>query len=212
MTTSPGSASRAHRSPQVLRGRVAPAHRREDRVAARLQRHVQVRTERLGRGENAEEPGRQIERLDAREPDARDAGRGDRLDDVGQPRVAIVVAADVDAGEHDLARTRGHERSRLGRQLVKRDGARYPASVRHDAVRAEVVAAVLDLQHGAGPEAAAGATGCPGGAEPSVTSPAKTAGTRDLSASTTTRSSIAEKAAASSAARQPVTTTIGLGV
>ena len=52
-------------------------------------------------------------------------------------------------------------------------------------------------------------TGSPAGGASSATSPARTSGTRDLSATTITRSSIAEKAAGSSAAPHPVTTTIG---
>ena len=60
-------------------------------------------------------------------------------------RPAVVVRAQVDAGEHDLADAGSREGRRLGHHLVGRAARRAAAGHVHDAVGAGVVAAVLHL-------------------------------------------------------------------
>ncbi len=96
----------------------------------------------------------QVQRLDRGDPDALHPRRGDRAHQPGEAvSVRATPTADVDAGEHDFARPFRDQPRDAGHDLLERLAARRSASVRHDAVRTPVVAAVLHLDGhpGAGP-------------------------------------------------------------
>ena len=108
----------------------------------------------LGLGEERDELASHVHRLDG--ADAEAAGRlacavqigGSRQKaaaKVGQIRPAVVVRAQVDAGEHNLTDAGFSEGHRLGHHLVGRSARRAAAGHVHDAVGARVVAAVLHL-------------------------------------------------------------------
>ena len=77
-------------------------------------------------------------------------GRGNRLHSVGQcqrARQIPAVGRDLDAGQHQLPVALGGQMRRLTRHFIQRQAADAAARIRDDAVGAEIVAAVLNLQH-----------------------------------------------------------------
>ena len=155
VTAQPGKLSRSalHRAAELRRG-IPPAHGAEHPVAPGLQREVELRAElfaaRHALGVRAVDPGG----LERPQPHALDPlGRTDGLDGVQQRRAVPevpAVAGQVDAREHDLAVAGLAQGARLGRNVRKAPRADRPAHLRDDAVGAAVVAALLDLHHGAG--------------------------------------------------------------
>jgi hypothetical protein len=85
---------------------VAARHRAEDAVVARLQRHVQVLRHRGGLAQGGDELAVDVVDLDRRE--AQPGETGELAELANQPRepvagLAVAVAAEIDAGEDDLA-------------------------------------------------------------------------------------------------------------
>ena len=72
---------------QVPLGGVAAPHRREDTVAARLQRQVELLADRRRLGHRRDRLGSEVLRMRAREPDTADAGHlADGPEQVGEQR------------------------------------------------------------------------------------------------------------------------------
>ena len=65
-------------------------------------------------------------------------------------RQIAAIAADVDAGQHDLLDARLHQPAGLGQDLAHGKAAVVAAAIGDDAEGAAVIAALLDLQEGAG--------------------------------------------------------------
>ena len=136
----------------VLLGGVAPPHRAKNGVVAGLQGHVEV-TRRRGRlAERRDEVVREVIDLDRRESQALDAGQCAGLANEPRQRVtglAIPEAAEVHAGQDDLAMTLGDATLDLAQHRIGTTTARRPANERDHAERAREGAAVLDLHEGA---------------------------------------------------------------
>ena len=123
-------------------------------VAAALQRHVEVRRDRRRRRQDLEHVLGEVRGQHARTASASAAGapatsrsssaaRLDARREVGAP------VAEVHAGEHDLRMAGLHEPSHLLLDDLRCQAAAGAARERHDAERAPVLAAVLDLDEGA---------------------------------------------------------------
>ena len=92
-----------------------------------------------------------LERSEAQTQARRGLGGGDDgVRKVRLPLEVLPVGRDLDPGEDELAVALGIEGRALRRDLPKRKGADAAARVGDDAVGAEIVAAVLNLEHGAG--------------------------------------------------------------
>ena len=65
-------------------------------------------------------------------------------------RQIAAIAADVDAGQHDLPDACLHQPAGLGQDLAHGKAAVVAAAIGDDAEGAAVIAALLDLQEGAG--------------------------------------------------------------
>ena len=133
---------------QERRRVVAPPHGLEDPVVARLQRDVEVPAHRGRLAKRRDEPLAHVVHLDRREAEPRQAGRGAGL--AHEPRKvvargAIPVAAEVDAGEDDLAVALIHAARDLSQHAVGRAATRSSPDVRDHAERAREAAAVLHL-------------------------------------------------------------------
>ena len=143
-----------HRQPLGGERRVVPpAHARQHAVVARLQRHVEMRADRRRRGHPPHQRLAHLVRIDRGQADAREPAlldqRVDQPDEI-ERRVEIVSpAAEMDAGEDHLAEAARGEGVELGENRARRQAPAAPAGERHDAERAEQVAAFLDLQEGA---------------------------------------------------------------
>ena len=132
----------------VLRRRVAPAHRAKEVVVARLERDVEMARRARRLAERGDEIAREVVHLDGRETKPLDAGQRSGLAD--QPRqrvsrVAVAEAAEVDAREDDLAVTVRDAPLDLRQHRSRAAATRRAAHERDDAERARERAAVLDL-------------------------------------------------------------------
>jgi hypothetical protein len=135
-------------------------HQRQDPVAARLERVVQVLAHRRSRAHRGERLGPHVLRVRAGEPHATDAvDPTDVAEQVGEqrPQPGAVVAGlaggelevapirvDVLAEQGDLGDTVARELAHLGQHVVVRAAHLGPTHGGHDAERAVVVAADLD--------------------------------------------------------------------
>ena len=137
----------------VFRRRIMAVHAFEHRVAAVLKREVQ-KAAHLGEACHGVDQSAVFSRgFGGTDADAEIARQGgDRLQQIGETLFARRVGAGVDAGQYEL-REAGFERLAAVREhLGKVAGARRSAQRRHDAVRAMVVAPLLDLDERAAPE------------------------------------------------------------
>ena len=129
---------------------VAPPHAREHAVVGGLERHVQVVTHGRRVGHHPQEQLAHLVRVDRRQPEPRhERLLGDRGHEPGEVdgRVEVVsVATEVHAGEDDLLEALRGERRHFGQHHARRQAPAGPARHRHDAERAEEVAALLHLQ------------------------------------------------------------------
>ena len=135
----------------VLADRVATAHRPEDVVVARLQRNVKVVRHDRRRAQRVDQFRGDVVDLDRREAKALEAfDRAYLPDQPGQrePCFTIAEAAEVDAGEHDLAVALCDATADLSQDCVRRAAARPAADERDDTEGAREGAAVLDLDEG----------------------------------------------------------------
>ena len=129
---------------EELLARVVAVHAAQDGVRPALQREVEVGREVAHLLCRFEQPLGDDARLERAEADA----RGRILDgeqQVGEISPPVVIRRDVDAGDDDLFCGRGQD---LRRGALERARAGAAAQIRDDAVGAEVVAAVLDLDEG----------------------------------------------------------------
>ena len=128
-------------------------HAAQHAVGARLQRRMHVLGDPRRRRHQPQQVVGKIHRLDGAEPQPLDFGFGEQQpDQVGQPHAAARLpapAAQVDAAEHDFA-IAPRQAADLLDHLLRRSAAAAAAHERNDAERAAIVAAVLDLQIGAG--------------------------------------------------------------
>ena len=126
-------------------------HARERAVASALQREMEMPADLPGRGGAAAEVLRDDRRLDRAEAQTHlRRGGGDRLHGVGQRQLTRQIPAvgrDLDAGQHQLPIALGGQMRRLTRHFLQRQTADAAARIRDDTVGAEIIAAVLDLQH-----------------------------------------------------------------
>ena len=112
---------------------------------------MEVRADLPGHGGAAAEVLRDDCRLQRAEAQAhlRRSSR-DRLYGVGQCQLARQIPAvgrDLDAGQHQLPVALGGQMRRLMRHFIQRQAADAAARIRDDAVSAEIIAPILDLQH-----------------------------------------------------------------
>ena len=133
---------------EVLADRVAPLHPPEHRVRAVLRRHVEVGADRRQVADGSDEVGRHVARVVRDEPDPVEAVEPvEPLEQVGEPRGAAAVREAVRihglADQRDLATPLGDELAGLRDDRVGRPRLLRAAHVRHDAERAELVAAGL---------------------------------------------------------------------
>ena len=128
----------------VLRGCIVAVHAFEHRVAAALERQVELRTKPIEPFERAEQLFVDDADLERTQSDA-DVDVFERGDEFGKRRTDVLaVRRQVDARQHDLAAARG-DRLALGDAIGKGARAAAAAQVRNEAIRTEVVAAVLNL-------------------------------------------------------------------
>ena len=137
---------------QVRADGVAAAHRAQDVVVARLERHVQVAARGRRLAQRADELVVDVVDLDRGEAESFEPRCRAGLPD--EPRQAIAggavaVAAEVDPGEDDLAVALGDAAADLAEHGLGRAAARGAAHERDDAEAACERAAVLHLDEGA---------------------------------------------------------------
>ena len=138
----------------VLPDRVAAPHRPEDVVVTRLQRHVQVARDDRRLAHRLDQVARDVVDLDRREAEALEAVDRARLPDQPgqrQPGGPVAEAAEVDAGEHDLAVALRDAPPDLSEHRLCRAAARGAANERDHAEGARERAAVLDPHERANP-------------------------------------------------------------
>ena len=138
--------------PQVRVDRVAARHRLQDAVVAGLERDVQVRPDHRRLSQCGHELVVDMVDLDRRETQPLDAlDRTGRSDQVGEPHPggAVAEAAEIDAGEDDLAVALRHPLPDLAEDGLGAPRAGRAAHERDHAERARERAAVLDLHEGA---------------------------------------------------------------
>ena len=156
VTVRPGIAVARGRDQRLeVRDPVAPRHPPQDCVAARLGRQVQVRHQpALAVRPQIEEAGRQIERLQRRQPQPWDARlRQQRAHQCAQIRAEVApVASQMHAGQHGFLVALSVQCVYLGHELGDRSAALVPARHGHDAKGAVIAAAVLGFDEGAGPQ------------------------------------------------------------
>ena len=142
---------------QIARRVIVAVHAAQHAVAAALQAQVELRAEIRARGKAAAEVLVHHARLERAKAHAElRYGPADGFDQIGKRAAVLEIAAprcDLDAREHDLAVAL--QRARLLHGLRQRQRAHRPAGVGDDAVGAEIAAAVLHLEHGAGARAEA---------------------------------------------------------
>ena len=139
-------------SAQEGRRVVAPPHGLENRVVARLQRDVEMPAHRGRLAQRCDESLADVVHLDRREAQPRQTGRGAGL--AHEPRQvvaggAIAVAAEVDAGEDDLAMTLANAARDLSQHSGGWAAPRSSPHLRDHAERAREAAPVLHLDEGA---------------------------------------------------------------
>ena len=129
---------------------VLAAHAQQDAVGTALQAQVQVRAQAFVAGQFDEAV---VERIRFERGDAYPVVAGQReqlLQQAAEGPVGPPVAADVDAGEHQFAVALVEQAARFIEDVGGGPAERPAAYRRDDAEGAEVVAAVLDLDGGAG--------------------------------------------------------------
>ena len=134
-------------APEVRRGRVAPTHRAQHAVVARLQRHVQVPGDGRRLPQRSHELVVHVVDLDRGEAETLQARRRSGLAHEPRERVAaltIAEAAEVDAREHDLAMPLLDPLADLPQDCVGAPASRGPADERDHAELAREAAPVLD--------------------------------------------------------------------
>src|SRR5206468_6388530 len=107
---------------QILGGRIATAHRTQDAVVSRLQRDVEMVGGSRRFPQRRDELRAQVVDLDRGESQALDAGDGTRLTVEAGERVArsaVAKAAEIHAGQHDLALALRGPPSDLGEDRVR---------------------------------------------------------------------------------------------
>ena len=113
----------------------------------------------INRGSSAKQPPQLIidlDRVERGEPQAlelrhRGEQPADHLPEARPPRQIGAVSGQIDPGQDDLAIAGGDETARLIGDETHRHRAAGPAGIGDDAEGAAMVAALLDLQKGAGP-------------------------------------------------------------
>ena len=137
---------------RYVRDGVAAAHRAQDVVVARLERHVQVAARGRRLAQRADELVVDVVDLDRGEAEPLEAGRRAGLADEPRQAVAggaVAVAAEVDPGEDDLAVALRDAAADLAEHRLGGAAARGAAHERDDAEAARERAAVLHLDEGA---------------------------------------------------------------
>ena len=122
-------------------------------VAAALQGHVEVRTQARVLPPEAEEVGRYLLGLERGDAEARDIRRLQYLAEErwqGGAGQVKAVAAELGAGEDDLLVAFIDAPADLMHELRGRDAALAASHAGDDAVGADLVASLLDLDEGAG--------------------------------------------------------------
>ena len=145
-----GRADAAHEVTVRLH-RVDAVHRLEDAVAAVLDRQVDVLAEVLAVADGRDDPVREVLRVRGHEAHAADARHlVDHLEEVRKVRELVVLAVGVDvlAEQSDFLIAVLHGLLDLADDVLGQAAALAAAHVRHDAVGAEVVAAVHDRHPG----------------------------------------------------------------
>ena len=132
-----------------------PLHTLQDQVVARLQRQMQMRHQPLLLGDEPPQLGIDLDRIERGEAQPFELGhRGeqsaDHLTEAWRPWQIGAIGGQIDPGQHDLAIAGGDKPARLFGDGAHRYRSAGPARVGDDAKGAAVVAALLDLQKGAG--------------------------------------------------------------
>src|SRR5439155_1365351 len=134
---------------------VPPLHALQDQIVARLQREVEMGHQARLFGQELPERVIGLRRIEGRKPEARKLGDfaqqvAGHLPQLRPARQIAAIAADVDAGQHDLLDAGLDHRPRLGEDIGRRQAAVVPPREGDDAEGAAVIAALLDLQESAG--------------------------------------------------------------
>ncbi len=110
MMSAPNTTSGRRRRTRIaerdgIGARMPPLHALEDQIVARLQRQMQMRHQPRLVGQRVEQIGVGFHGIDRRQPQARNVRHilHDALDQRAQPRLAVAVTGDIDAGEHHFA-------------------------------------------------------------------------------------------------------------
>ena len=137
----------------VVFGAVPAVHGGEDGVGGGLQGHVEVAGEAIGGGEEGDQVGGNVHRLDGADAEARDLGfvedAAEEIFEFGARSEVAAVHAEVDAAEDDFLVACGGELADFVEDLLRRKTAAFAADERNHAIGAAEVAAVLDFEDGA---------------------------------------------------------------
>ena len=137
-------------TPVKFLARVVAVHAPENGIAAALHRQMKMPCEIGKAGKPFTKRIVHRPRVEGAEPELHVRLRGQQLlQQLGERHLRLEVLAvgrDLDAGQHDLVHARVSQPRRLLERLLDRQRAHPPSRIRNDAVGAEVVAAVLDLE------------------------------------------------------------------
>ena len=138
----------------VVLGAVPAVHGGEDAVGAGLQRHVEMLGDAIGPGEEFDEVLGDVERLDGADAETFD---GSFVEDAAEESFEFdargkvaAVGAEVDAAEDNFAEAGFAEALNFLKDHFGREAAAFSANEGDDAIGAAGIAAVLNLQGGAG--------------------------------------------------------------
>lgn len=138
----------------VVPGAVLTVHAAECGIAAGLQGGVNVAGDAGRGGHELEQGGGKVHRFDAGQADEGDGSflqqAAEEVGELAAGAPLAAPAAKVDTGENDFGIAGGGEALGFGDNPIRGSGAGLSADARDDAKGAAIVAAVLDLEVGAG--------------------------------------------------------------
>ena len=128
---------------------VAAVHAAQTLVVARLHRQMQMGHQMLKLAVGRDQLVGQILGMARHEADARNLQPVEAIEQIGELRAAAAIGVDVLSQQRDLLHARVPQAQRLLEHGLRLAGALPAADIGHDAVGAEVVAAVHDVHEGA---------------------------------------------------------------
>src|SRR5882672_6945055 len=141
-------------APGVVFSAVPAVHGGEDAVGAGLQRQVEMLGDAIGPGEEFDEILGDVQRLDGADAETFDGGfvkdAAEERFEFDAGRKVAAVGAEIDAAENDFAEAGFAEALNFLKDSFGREAAALSANEGDDAIGAAGIAAVLNLQGGAG--------------------------------------------------------------